>query len=151
MEFKQLSQDQLKEICAIEQIAQINPWTSQMFMDAMQAGNYCCVLEVNNNVLGYAVLSVVTDEAELLNICIHSNYQSQGYGKALFKHLVEYAKQHKVQKIFLEVHEANQQAVNFYRNCGLQQFGVRKDYYRHTKQPGDALILVLNLYFACHR
>lgn len=63
--------------------------------------------------------------AEILVLATHPQYHGQGLMKALIGHL----KQNHA-KIWLEVHEANRGAREFYKSQGFQDFGLRKAYYR---------------------
>ncbi|OGT30244.1 MAG: ribosomal-protein-alanine N-acetyltransferase [Gammaproteobacteria bacterium RIFCSPHIGHO2_12_FULL_35_23] len=143
--FIELKSVDVPAILLIEKQAQFNPWSEQMFNDAITAGNYCCGLIFNNNLIGYAILSTVQDEAELLTICIHPDYQARGYGKILLTHLLTYLTKKQVKNLFLEVHVANQQAIQFYQQVGFEQIGQRLGYYNHAHTPGDALTFKLSL------
>ena len=134
--FTQLDESMLDQICAIELAAQFVPWSKQKFQDSLAAGHYTCGLLLSNKLVGYAIVLPVLDEAELLNICIASEYQSQGYGKQLLQQVFTWLKQQGIKQLFLEVHADNQQAIAFYQSAGFQQVGIRKNYY----QPGDGLI-----------
>ena len=54
----------------IEQAVQAYPWTYGNFTDALNHGYECCVDEQGDEIRGYAVLMLVLEEAELLNIAV---------------------------------------------------------------------------------
>jgi ribosomal-protein-alanine N-acetyltransferase len=132
----------LTEIVAIENALQFTPWTQKLFVDSLQAGHICEVLTLDNKIIGFAVMRINLDEAELLNIAITQTKQRQGFAQQLLNYLLKMAIQHKVKCIYLEVRKSNTAAIQFYCKNGFVQIAVRKNYYK-SKLSGreDALIL----------
>ena len=71
----------LDAIMAIERVNFPFPWTEGNFKDSMSSGYICLVMEQGNQVMGYAVLIMVLDEAHLLNISVAALHQHQGLGR----------------------------------------------------------------------
>jgi ribosomal-protein-alanine N-acetyltransferase len=134
----------LDEIIVIEQQAQIAPWSQRMFINSLNAGHICIALWKQNVIVGFAVMSMAQDEAEILNIAIKPEKQQQGFGTKLMRHLLEIAS---TKKIFLEVRASNLAAIQFYQKFGCNQIAVRKDYYQTASGREDALVFSLN---PCH-
>jgi ribosomal-protein-alanine N-acetyltransferase len=107
-------------------------------------------LQENHVAIGTAVISIVLDEAEILDIEINPEKRHQGYGTQLMQFLLKFAVKHKVKKIFLEVRVSNQNAIKLYQKFGFKQIATRKDYYKTKTSREDALVLMLRLtrYFA---
>ena len=65
-------------------------------------------------------------------LLIFSKKDSKGAGKQLLDHLINAHGQ--VDGIWLEVHEDNQKAIQFYERLGFQRVSVRRGYYPEDKQ-----------------
>lgn len=132
-------------VWAIEQVAYPFPWTKSI-LEGCLTQNYCCwVLECDENIVGYAIINFILDEMHLLNIVIDPRVQSQGYGRVLLRHVIDYAKSKKGQQIYLEVRLSNQIAERLYRSMGFEKIGERKAYYPAEDGREDALVLALPL------
>ncbi len=59
------------------------PWTLGNFSDALRSEYVCKVYETDEEMLGYAVLMLAMDEAELLDIAIDVQHQHQGMGATI--------------------------------------------------------------------
>lgn len=136
----------LTAILEIEKVTQISPWNEQIFADCLKVGYRAWVLALDEQVIGYGLLSVGAAEAHVLNLCIHPYYQGIGYGTCLLQHLLDIAYQEAVKTVFLEVRMSNQIALQLYLKMGFNQIGIRKNYYldgQHGKEHG--LILAKEL------
>jgi ribosomal protein S18 acetylase RimI-like enzyme len=58
------------------------------------------------------------------NFFVEKKYRNEGIGKALFEHMVEFAKSEKVRAIILEVQSCNDNAIRFYMKSGLHFVGL---------------------------
>ena len=131
-------------IIEIETIAYAFPWSQQNFQDCLRASYNTIVLELNNVIIGYGIMSVAVEEAQILNLCVKPNQQQHGYGQKILGQLLEYAKQKYAKSVFLEVRASNIVAINLYYNNGFNQIGLRRNYYPNgDNEREDALILAL--------
>jgi [ribosomal protein S18]-alanine N-acetyltransferase len=145
-ELRPMQKADLPRVLEVESAAYSFPWTQQIFQDCLQVGYTARVLELDARIIGYGLMSIAADEAQLLNLCIHPDWQGHGYGQQILKHFIELAKQKNAQSIFLEVRTSNQTAINLYHKIGFNQVGLRKQYYRNgTKEREDALIFAMEL------
>ena len=131
----------------IEKAGYEHPWSKGIFRDCLQVGYCCWVVEQEGaGIIGYGVMSVAVGESHLLNLCIHPDKQGNGFGRFLLNHLLETAKQHRAEMMFLEVRSSNKQAYHFYDHAGFNEVGKRRNYYpaAHGKRE-DALILARSL------
>ena len=103
------------------------------------------VAVVNNQIVGYAILSYVVGEAELLNICIDPTQQGKGYAKALLEHLIEHAVEKDNHEMYLEVRVSNTAAIHIYEQAGFNEIGLRKNYYPTKAGKEDAMLMALPL------
>ena len=135
----------VRAVMDIERRAYQFHWTEGIFRDCLRVGYGCWVMELEGQVAGYGIMSLVVGEAHLLNICVAPEWQNQGYGRQLLEHFLELARERGAARMFLEVRLSNQAALGLYRARGFTQVGMRKNYYPGTQGREDALILVLEL------
>ncbi|ALG67930.1 ribosomal protein S18-alanine N-acetyltransferase [Beggiatoa leptomitoformis] len=124
-----MQQIDITNIMLIETVAYTHPWTEGIFRDCLRVGYPAWVLEQNGILLGYALLSIVLDEAHILNLCIHPDYQRCGHGQRLLSHLFEIACQQHLKTMLLEVRASNTAAYRLYTMMGFIEVGIRKHYY----------------------
>ncbi len=136
-----MQEEDLELIMAIEEQAYHYPWTPTIFKDCLHVGYCCWVVERDGILAGYGIMSVVAGESHLLNLCIHSVYQSLGLGTKLLAHLLDLAVEHHANTIFLEVRPSNFPAIRLYLEHGFAEIGVRRNYYPAKMGREDALIL----------
>ena len=137
--------DEIERIAKIDAIAYPYPWGEQIFRDCIKSRYHCLVYENDQEMLGYAVLSIAAGEAHILNICILPEKQHQGLGRDLLNYLMELAREKQVETMFLEVRFSNEPAKRLYDRVGFNELGIRKDYYPAKEGREDALVLAMNL------
>ena len=136
----------LEQVAHIEGTAYEFPWTLGIFRDCLRAGYACWVLtRTGDEVLGYGVLSVAVGEAHVLNVCIDPKQQGEGHGRRLMKRLIDLARWHGAQRIFLEVRPSNKNAIALYDTLGFNEIGRRPNYYPARRGREDAIVLALEL------
>jgi ribosomal-protein-alanine N-acetyltransferase len=141
-----MQQEDLPQVTAIEEAVYPFPWTPGIFQDCLRVGYCCWVLQLDERVIGYGVMSVVIDESHILNLCIHPKWQRNGLGDKMIRRLLKIARQHGAETAFLEVRSSNQAALKLYQGLGFVEVGQRKDYYPSVNQDReDALIMSLEL------
>lgn len=135
----------VEAVLAIENIVQPHPWTHGNFSDALRCGYHCVVEAVEHEIVSYAVLMPVLDEAELLTIAVAANQQRKGWGRAMLQASVSWARAHNMRQIFLEVRVSNQSAIALYRSLGFVDIGLRRGYYPSARGREDALLMACKL------
>ena len=136
-----MQEEDLQEIMAIETRAYQYPWTETIFQDCLRVGYCCWVLERDDVITAYGVMSVAVGESHILNLCVDPDYQSLGLGKMLLSRLLEVAQDHDVNMTFLEVRPSNFAAIKLYLGLGFDEIGMRRNYYPARMGREDALIL----------
>lgn len=121
------------------------PWTEGIFHDCMRFGYSSWVIEVDRNIVGYAVMSLAVQESHILNICVDPKLQGQGIGRRLLRELLSIAKSREADTAFLEVRPSNLQALSLYFSEGFNEIGNRRDYYPARFGREDAVILAKEL------
>ena len=92
--------------------------------------------------MGYAGVWLIIDEAHLISIAVADAYRRQGVGQALLLVALEIAIERECIFMTLEVRESNAEARGMYEKFGFRRVGLRLGYYTDTKE--DALLLTVD-------
>lgn len=142
--FKSLAESDLPAILAIEKRSHITPWREAHFLSSIQGSHHVLGAYCEGQLIGYAVYSIVADEAELLLFVIDEPHQGRGFGKALLAHIIQNL-DGKAERLFLEVRASNMPAIQLYETIGFNQVGERANYYSLPWGREDALIFALEI------
>ena len=115
-------------------------WSKEALEQELLNENRIYILAKNENtneVLGFAGISIIFNEAELMNIVVKKNKRKHGIGKALLEKIINICIENNIEVVKLEVNENNISAKNLYKSCGFIQTGKRERYYNNK----DAAIL----------
>jgi ribosomal-protein-alanine N-acetyltransferase len=141
-----MQQQDVAEIRAIEQAATAFPWSEKNFKDSLKSGHYAWVyFDDSDEIIGFALVQKVVDEAHLLNLCVKKSLQGQGLGLAILNHVIDFANSISAVLIVLEVRNSNQRAQQLYLRAGFNEMSVRKDYYPAEVGREDAILMGLDL------
>lgn len=88
--------------------------------------------------VGFAVLQVVADEAELHRVAVHPDHRRRGLARRLVEAVLRRAEARGAARLYLEVARGNAPAVALYRGMGFDVDGVRRAYY---SDGDDALLM----------
>ncbi|MHB1676996.1 MAG: ribosomal protein S18-alanine N-acetyltransferase [Sulfuriferula sp.] len=138
----------LPTIAAIDAQCYPFPWTPGNFADSLHAGYYCCVYQIDGDIIGYAVVLLAAGEAHLLNITIAPWWQGLGLGRILLQKVVARAQQDQAQTMWLEVRPSNVIAQQLYGSQGFVDVAIRKNYYPAQNGRENALVMCLDLSYA---
>jgi ribosomal-protein-alanine N-acetyltransferase len=141
MILRDMTEADLEAVLRIEREVHDYPWTLGNFNDALRSKYVCKVYELDEKILGYAVLMLAIDEAELLDIAIDLQYQRHGWGRQLLEEMMVLARRHDMLRMVLEVRASNAAAINLYRNVGFADIGLRRDYYPAQNGREDAILM----------
>ncbi len=140
-----MTHEDLSAVSNIERQSYQFPWSHGVFRDCLLAGYQCIVLERNDEIAGYSILSIAAGEAHILNICVHPDFRSLGYGERLLDDLLFRARSSSVREIFLEVRPSNKHALALYRKKDFHKVADRPAYYQASHGREDANVLVKKL------
>ncbi len=134
---------------AIERRAHAYPW-SRTHLAASLAAHECLGLYAQpdtdrKELIGYGVISLAADEAELLLLVLDRPWQGRSIGSAFLSRLLEGVKG-RARIVFLEVRQSNLAAQAMYEKTGFNQVGVRPDYYRGSGRTEDALVYAVEIF-----
>ena len=138
--------DDVDDVLAIESQNNPHPWSQQIFFDCLRVKYPSYVmLDIDDNIIGFAIISMMVDETHLLNIAIDQHHRRKGLGGQLMTYVLEVSQQLSAKQMLLEVRRSNKAAISLYLKEGFRQIGLRKDYYRTDDGREDALVLRLLL------
>jgi ribosomal-protein-alanine N-acetyltransferase len=130
----------LGAVMVIEKAAFGSPWTLATFAGLLRRENTrLWVAESAGEVVGYAAVWMVAEQAELGDIAVAERWRRRGVGTRLLEAVLEEMAVVGIREIFLEVRVSNEAAQRLYRRYGFEEVGRRPGYY--TKPPEDALVL----------
>ncbi|HEU0276896.1 MAG TPA: ribosomal protein S18-alanine N-acetyltransferase [Rhodanobacteraceae bacterium] len=135
----------LAAVANVEAAAYEFPWSRGIFKSCLDNGHHCWVLERHGRIIGHGILSIGADEAHVLNLCVAPLHQGQGHGHYLLQRLLDLARWHHAQRVFLEVRPSNELAHGMYERAGFNEIGRRPGYYpaRHGRE--DAIVMAMEL------
>ena len=137
--------DDLVAVHALEVRAYEFPWTMGIFRDCLRADYPAWVLQMDDRVAGYCLMSIAAGEAHVLNVSVSAEAQGKGYGRRLLRRLIDIARWHRASRVFLEVRPSNTRAIGLYHDMGFNEIGRRPGYYPAAKGREDALVMALEL------
>lgn len=140
-----MREDDLAAVMAIEVDAYPFPWTPGIFRDCLRADHPAWVLLQQERVIGYFLMSLAAGEAHLLNVCVAKDRQGHGYGRTLLRAILQIARGHGVERVFLEVRPSNSGAIQLYFDAGFNEIGRRPRYYPAGDGREDALVMAIEL------
>ena len=143
--FRPMTQVDLVQVSALERASYAFPWSDQIFSDCLRVGYHCVVVDTQDGVAGYAVLSMGAGEAHVLNLCVEQALRRRGIGRALLLDLLRYARDRGIRDAFLEVRRSNKGAIQLYHEVGFECVGQRRGYYQSHEGREDAMVYRLEL------
>ncbi len=136
------SAEHIKAAAKIEAATFSEPWREDSLAlfttDAYPSFTIC----EGDELVAYIGTSKALDELQILTVATTESARRKGYGKALLSTLDEYAKEHGIAQISLEVRESNIAAIELYRGAGYSVAGMRKNFYRFPTE--NALVMIKN-------
>ena len=144
-EYDYFGEEDIDIVLDIERQSNPYPWTINNFKDCIEKGYYSLVLKEAKQVIGFAILSVSTEESHLLNIGLTALRRGQGLGRELLEKMIMAAEVMGSKKIFLEVRVSNIIAIDLYKASGFKEIGLRKNYYRIKDGREDAILMSKSL------
>lgn len=115
-------------------------WNYNILLNELNSSNSIyLVAKINNEIIGFAGITLILDEAEINNIVIKKDFRKKGYSKILLQNLIDLSKKQNIKKINLEVNIENIIAINLYHSFNFKDVGLRKGYYKGK----DAILMSL--------
>ena len=141
-------------LVALDAMVSASPWQAVHFGGACRVGDvagrpraeeFALVVEVEGHVAGFVVISVVLDEASILNIAVQPSLQRRGLALVLLRAARAAIRESGGKRCLLEVRESNGAARRLYEKCGFRVDGIRRNYYPAPSGRENALLMSLQL------
>lgn len=132
----------MEQVMAIERASFSVPWERGAFLKEIEE-NACAryiVLREGDEVLAYAGMWFLLDEAHVTNVAVRADSRRKGIGEELMRALLQLAADCGMRWMSLECRRSNLAAQNLYRKIGFIDVGYRKRYYEDNGE--DALVMV---------
>ena len=114
----------------------------QILLNYDQNNYLIYVAKYNNQNIGYISGLLVSDDLNILNLCIDERYRNRGFGYQLLNYLlIENKRELKSTNIFVELRKTNKLAFNLYLRLGFKVYNERKNYYSNPNE--DAILMNL--------
>lgn len=125
-------------VISIQNNLNIHILSKENILNDINNSNFKCIVAVyDKEIIGYISFSYIFD-IEIESVLVKSSYQRQGIGTLLLNYIFKFAKENKINNVFLEVRKSNIGAISLYRKLGFSNISIRKKYYENAE---DALIL----------
>lgn len=139
---RRIREEDVAQIHEIEKLCFAAPWSEESILHDVKenvVARWLVMDDGEGNVLAYAGMWFVLDEAHICNVAVHPDHRGKDYGKRIFTALEALARENSMSMMTLEVRRSNVVAQNLYHACGFLDVGYRKRYYEDNKE--DALIM----------
>jgi len=124
----------------IEQASFPSPWRREFFaLEVVAESRYNIVARENGMVIGYLFGMWIFDEMHVNKIAVEASHRRQGIAHALMERCFDFAAQHDISTISLEVRQSNRAAQEFYRFLEFETSYIRKRYY----PDGEAAVVMV--------
>ena len=142
IEIKDMSLEHLENIKDVLNSEFDDFWNYNILKEELNSQNSCYIVALlNNEIVGFAGIKFIVNEADIMNIVTKKTFRNKGIGKLLLENLIQLAKSLNLTSITLEVNEENAPAIHLYKKFGFEILGIRKNYYKNT----DGIIMTKKL------
>jgi len=122
-------------VSAIERRCYPTPWHENAYYTELTNRSACyLVARLDGQVVGYAGMWVIMDEAHITTLAVDPPHQGKKIGERLLQAMLEEAILHGATRATLEVREHNYKAQNLYRKYGFREAAIRKNYYTDNQE-----------------
>lgn len=127
-------------VMAIERSVFTVPWTASTFRGLLEREDAALwVVDAAGEVVAYAAVWTVVDQAELGNVAVAEGYRRRGVATTLIETVLDWLRERGIREVFLEVRPSNRAARRLYGAHGFEEVGRRRGYYSRPRE--DALVL----------
>ena len=139
MRIRLMTAEDVPAVALIEKDCFSEPWSEQGFLDGMDNSAVFLVAEDEDKIVGYIGMYVMVPEGEITNVAVAKEARGSGTGAALVEVMQQWAAEHGVERIVLEVRMSNDPAIHVYEKRGFTTIGVRKNFYRFPTEDAGIM------------
>lgn len=97
------------------------------------------VAEVDGVIVGYIMGYTRNGTAHISSMAVSKNWRSQGIGRAMLEHVLEYFEDMGSHEAVLEVRPNNEPAIYLYESTGFELHKIIPDYYDSDRSPAHVM------------
>ena len=142
IEVRDLREEDLDAVCAIEESSFSMPWKREDFQSLIEDNNsiYLVIL-ADDKVVGAAGYTFNGFDGYINNVVIDVDHRGQRLGRVLMKELLTVGRKNGVPEFTLEVRASNAPAIKLYESLGFKSEGRRKNFYERPVEDAEVMWL----------
>jgi len=121
-----------------------NPWPESSFRGEIENRGIShpsvIVYRPQDRIIGYILVWLKGDEAQISNFALHPDYRRLGIGRRILEDTLRMIRRKGGRFVMLEVRTTNFPARRLYSRYGFSPLAVRKNYYQDPVE--DALVMI---------
>lgn len=129
----EIREAEVQDLIAVNKLEQNTNLPNKMaekdFEDSILSKNHKLFVALLDDVVVGFVMLELTDEINIENLVVEKSYRNYGIGTKLLEYAADFAKEQGIDKLSLEVSEANLTAYLLYQKFGFVLRRTRKNYY----------------------
>ncbi|MER3418782.1 MAG: ribosomal-protein-alanine N-acetyltransferase, partial [Chloroflexota bacterium] len=131
----------LPEVEAIERASFTTPWPPNAYRSELEDNRLASYLvaRVEGQVVGYAGMWLMVDEAHITTFAVHPGWRRRRIGERLLLAMLDLAAARRAREATLEVRVSNLAARRLYEKYGFRPVGIRPSYYSDDGE--DAIVM----------
>jgi ribosomal-protein-alanine N-acetyltransferase len=131
----------LPEVQAIERASFTTPWPPNAYRSELEENRLASYLvaRVGEQVVGYAGMWLMVDEAHITTFAVHPGWRRRRIGERLLLAMLDLAVARRAREATLEVRVSNLAARRLYEKYGFRPVGIRPRYYSDDGE--DAIVM----------
>lgn len=103
-------------------------WTPKSIADELKQGSFYLSLHNELEIIAFIAYRETLDNVEIMALGTATKHLQQGFMLELLTYFVQNFSKNG-QSVHLEVHSANEKAIELYKKCGFETLRIRKSYY----------------------
>ena len=122
MRIRQMTAEDIPAVAQIEKECFSQPWSEQGFLDGMKDAIF--FVAEDPQIAGYIGMYRMPPEGEITNVAVTRKMRKKGCGRELLLRMQQWADEHGIDRIILEVRSGNEPAIHLYRTCGFEKIFI---------------------------
>ena len=133
--------EDIPRVLEIERQSFRTPWPGDAYTHELKENRLASYLvaRAEGELVGYAGMWVILDEAHITTIAVDPHHRGQHIGERLLVGLIDAALARSARWMTLEVRKSNTAAQTLYEKYGFREIGTRKGYYSDNRE--DAIVM----------
>lgn len=130
MHIENIKEEYIDKVLEINSLSFKDAWCKTSFVKELENNFAHYIVAIKDNeVVGYAGIWIILDEANIISIAVHPKYRGMNISCELMNGILTICKNNKVNSLTLEVRKSNLIAQNLYKKFNFIEEGIRKKYY----------------------